>query len=235
MFASAQFSLYSVKYFKTFLQVFPADMLKITTFLFWSSPVVLGFVLSPVFRESGAILSWFCACQASDSATWRMAQQTLRNTNGSRTAGSMGKPWAPTPPIFFFLRMFFWTCFWWPLSLLVFCLTLSLSLWPTFCPRSDAESPFCTSGPELGWFGGQENRSPVQVPWWKVGWNAEFFSRPPRWSPPKRGMLKSGMASWHFLRKPPRIFQQKTGFFRGILMTNQLVLGFCLQRPGKMT
>lgn len=125
MFASAQFSLYSVKYFKTFLQVFPADMLKITTFLFWPSPVVLGFDLSPVFRESGAILSWFCACQASDSATWRMAQQTLRNTNGSRTAGSIENH-EPPPP--FFLRMFFWTCFDDPFLFWCLALTLSLSL-----------------------------------------------------------------------------------------------------------
>lgn len=235
MFASAEFSLYSVKYFKTFLQVFPPDMLKITTFWFWPSPVVLGFDLSPVFRESGAILSWFCACQASDSATWRMAQQTLRNTNGSRTAGSIENREPPPPPIFFFLRMFFWTCFDDPLSLLVFSLNfVNLSLGANIFVQ-DPIDPFCTSGPELGWFGGQENRSPVQVPWVMVGWKCQIFSRPPKWSPPKRGMLKSGMASWHFLRKPPRIFQQKTGVFRGILMTNQLVLGFCLQRPGKMT
>lgn len=79
-----------------------------------------------------------------------MAQQTLRNTNGSRTAGSIENREPPPPPIFFFLRMFFWTCFDDPLSLLVFSLNfVNLSLGANIFVQ-DPIDPFCTSGPELG-------------------------------------------------------------------------------------
>ena len=99
---------------------------------------------------------------------------------------------------------------------LFWCLALTC-LWvfdQHFCPRSDRPILHLRTWAGMIWW--PRKSKPRSSPLGDGGLEMpKFFSRPPRWSPPKRGMLKSGMASWHFLRKPPGIFQQKTGFFVG--------------------
>ena len=115
--------------------------------------------------------------------------------------------------------------------------SFSLSLWPTFCPRIFLPFEICllslTPDPildahfypfqDLSWDDLVAKK--IEAPFKSLGdggWKFLIFSRPPRSSPPKRGMLA-------FFETTTPHFSAKNWVFRRILMTNQLVLGFCLR------